>query len=418
MISYAWLTAVQVKKKGDHMNLDLHLTTACNMKCSFCGAWEYGREHAYITLADAENALDAGRKSGYRITTLTGGEPAIHPEYCTILETAHEKGYWTVVTTNGLYLDEEIINTYRRCRTLVRISLHTLDEKLHERLTGTDSLPKILDNINKLRKAGVRLGIGCTVTEENRGEMENLAGFAWDSGAEFIRYTPVVGIRGAAGQRMDRDFFREILRTIALMTITNSGSMEKEDRDISFLRGIMELMLTRKCAGGSRQHIIYDCHGTVVPCSFLPEDMGLCCRREGQAAGDKADPAAEIQERIRTVRGNMDMFLASDRADSLQGQCNTCRFRKSCMGGCLTMKLPLDLEVTDEQPVCLLQLMKELEDEFSEDEQRILYGCWAGSFLRKSGAHDKERTCMRRLPIWELNFRRGQMRGEKSWNSI
>ena len=82
------------------------------------------------------------------------------------------------------------------------------------------------------------------------------------------------------------------------------------------------------------------------------------------------------------------------------------------------MKLPLDLEVTDEQPVCLLQLMKELEDEFSEDEQRILYGCWAGSFLRKSGAHDKERTCMRRLPIWELNFRRGPMRGEKSWNSI
>lgn len=49
------------------------------MKCSFCGAWEYGREHAYITLADAEKALDAGRKSGYRITTLTGGEPAIHP---------------------------------------------------------------------------------------------------------------------------------------------------------------------------------------------------------------------------------------------------------------------------------------------------------------------------------------------------
>lgn len=61
------------------MNLDLHLTTACNMKCSFCGAWEYGKEHAYITLADAEKALDAGRKSGYRITTLTGGEPAIHP---------------------------------------------------------------------------------------------------------------------------------------------------------------------------------------------------------------------------------------------------------------------------------------------------------------------------------------------------
>ena len=79
------------------------------MKCSFCGAWEYGKEHAYITMADAEKALDAGRKSGYRIMTLTGGEPAIHPEYCRILKAAHRKGYWTVVTTNGLHLDEEII---------------------------------------------------------------------------------------------------------------------------------------------------------------------------------------------------------------------------------------------------------------------------------------------------------------------
>lgn len=264
------------------MNLDLHLTTACNMKCSFCGAWEYGREHAYITLADAEKALDAGRKSGYRITTLTGGEPAIHPGYCEILETAHKKGYWTVVTTNGLYLDKEMIKTYRRCRTLVRISLHTLDRRLHERMTGTDSLAVILDNINELRTAGVRIGIGCTVTAENIGEMEKLAAFAWDSGAEFIRYTPVVGIRGAAGQIMDNSFFKEILRSISLMTIANSGFMENDNKDMGFLRGIMEFMMTRKCAGGSKQHIIYDCHGTVVPCSFLHEGMGLCCGREGQ----------------------------------------------------------------------------------------------------------------------------------------
>lgn len=178
------------------------------MKCSFCGAWEYGREHAYITLADAEKALDAGRKSGYRITTLTGGEPAIHPEYCRILKAAHRKGYWTVVTTNCLHLDEEIIKAYKRCRTLVRISLHTLDDKLHERMTGTDSLAVILDNINELRTACVRISIGCTVTAENIGEMEKLAAFAWDSGAEFIRYTPVVGIRGAAGQIMDNSFFK------------------------------------------------------------------------------------------------------------------------------------------------------------------------------------------------------------------
>ena len=84
------------------MNLGLHLTTACNMKCSFCGAWEYGREHAYITLADAENALDAGRKSGYRITTLTGGEPLIQPEIewlITLLSA--DKALRVEIETNG-----------------------------------------------------------------------------------------------------------------------------------------------------------------------------------------------------------------------------------------------------------------------------------------------------------------------------
>ena len=132
------------------MNLDLHLTTACNMKCSFCGAWEYGKEHAYITLADAEKALDAGRKSGYRITTLTGGEPAIHPEYCRILKAAHRKGYWTVVTTNCLHLYEEIIKAYKRCRTLAEGDSITAKKLLDIFGTDQESAEKVAELLEEL----------------------------------------------------------------------------------------------------------------------------------------------------------------------------------------------------------------------------------------------------------------------------
>ena len=120
------------------------------MKCSFCGAWEYGKEHAYITMADAEKALDAGRKSGYRITTLTGGEPAIHPGYCEILETAHKKGYWTVVTTNGLYLDKEMIKTYRRCRTLAEGDSITAEKLLDIFGTDQESAEKVAELLEEL----------------------------------------------------------------------------------------------------------------------------------------------------------------------------------------------------------------------------------------------------------------------------
>ena len=405
------------RKGNRYMNLDLHLTTACNMKCSFCGAWEYGRKQAYISETDAENALEAGRKCGYRITTLTGGEPSIHPSYCSILKTAYEKGYWTVVTTNGLYLTDKMIETYRKCRTLVRVSLHTLERRKHERMTETDSLQQIIENVKRLEEAGIRTGIGCTVTDENMEEIWNLAALAWDSGAEFIRYTPVVGIRGAANQQIGYDFFSRLLREIWLMTLTNSGLLESKKKEMSFLQGIMEFMLTRKCAGGSGQHIIYDCHGTVVPCSFIPEQMGLCCGRDGQAEnpGAKNDTVMEIEDRIKVVREKMNGFLDEKKAERLEGRCHTCYYRKSCLGGCMTMKIPAGLEMTDEQPVCLMNLIKAIGEEFTESEKEIVYSCWCSSFLRKSGTRDKDRICIRRLPIWELDFRRGIGRHDKRW---
>jgi len=46
------------------MNLDLHLTTACNMKCHFCGAWEYGRKSDFISADSAKSALDTGYNMG------------------------------------------------------------------------------------------------------------------------------------------------------------------------------------------------------------------------------------------------------------------------------------------------------------------------------------------------------------------
>lgn len=81
------------------------------------------------------------------------------------------------------------------------------------------------------------------------------------------------------------------------------------------------------------------------------------------------------------------------------------------------MKIPSGLDLIAEQPVCLLRMIREQEEEFSEEELKILYSCWCSSFLKKAGTRDKERTCVRRLPIWELAFRRGQYRREKTWNS-
>ena len=41
-----------------------------------------------------------------------------------------------------------------------------------------------------------------------------------------------------------------------------------------------DYMLTRRCAGGSGQHIIFDCRGNVIACSFIPEEAHLSAGKE------------------------------------------------------------------------------------------------------------------------------------------
>jgi radical SAM protein with 4Fe4S-binding SPASM domain len=376
------------------MNLDLHLTTACNMHCSFCGAWEYGKAQAFLPLTKAKEALTQGRTAGYKITTLTGGEPTLHPDYTEILQYAHQLGYWTVVTTNGLRLTEEMLEAYRQCKTLVRISLHTMHADRHAALTGTNSLTHIKDTIASLTAHGIHMGLGATISRENRKEIGALAAFAWKSQAAFIRYTPVVGIRGAQGMALDRDFFKEMLHDIFLLGRENLPLLDINNAAGSRAGQIVRYMLTRRCAGGSHQHMICDCHGTVLPCSFIPAKEGLCC-----SAAD-----ADVLQRFQTVAEKTSHYFSDS---PTKGACGDCRYEAACKGGCMTTKIPYGLSREDEQPLCMYQLIEELTGAMPAKDRQSLENYWAGSFLRNHGGRDADRVCMRRLPIWELRFRPG-----------
>ncbi|MCI7412860.1 radical SAM protein [Hornefia butyriciproducens] len=384
------------------MNLDLHLTTACNMKCSFCGAWEYGRQQEYITLEDARAALKAGRQAGYKITTLTGGEPSVHRNYTDIIQYAHSLGYWTVVTTNGLHLTDEMLAVYRKCRTLVRVSLHTLCPRKHAEMTGGDTLHTVMRNIEKLRENKVNLGLGCTVFDKNLEETDALAEYACKSGASFIRYTPVVGIRGAESMNLEYDFFKKLLTEISRLCLKNYDLMERKTYGREYAHSITRYMLTRRCAGGSGQHIIYDCHGTVVPCSFIPESAGLCSPASDGSAAD----------RFRRVYQNMDELLGVQQLENMKGRCGKCRYKTSCRGGCMTTKLPAGLAAADEQPVCMYSLISEICGGYDAEDRYKLENYWCSNFIKKTGASDRDKVCVRRLPVWELNFRFGADRME------
>ncbi len=377
-------------------NIDINLTTSCNMRCAFCGSWGFGKAKTFVDLDVVDRTLHAARAAGYSVATLTGGEPTLHPRFAEIVRLARRRGFMTVVTTNGLRATPDMLDAYRDCGTVVRVSMHTLDPDYHWRLTGAPTLHRVQTNMTRLADAGVNFGMGCTIEEANLHEVPHLAEFAWSVGAYYVRFSPVVGIRGAADTALDVRFYRGLLRTLFRTILANRDLLQHAPaRMPTQLRGQTTYMLTRACAAGSALHVIHDCEGRLQPCSFLPEETGLCIDASVDPAAGIAASWARMQQLQDGLRGR------------LQGRCGTCEYAATCLGGCLAPKVDRGLSFDADQPLCIKELVEDAMRGCTDGEQQFLMSYWAGIYRRKTSGQETPKNCVRHLPLWELNFRPG-----------
>lgn len=379
------------------MNLDLHLTTSCNMKCKFCGAWEQDLDSRTLDTPEAYAALIEGKKYGYKLVTLTGGEPTLHPHIGSIVEYASQLGYWVCITTNGLNITDEFIKIVKKSRCQLRISLHTLNREFHKQITGFDSLEVVTNNIEKLKANSVFYGLGMTVYEENIEEIANLAEFAWKQKAAFIRYTPVVGIRQGQDMKINDDFYYKMLLSISKIAINNFKLLNYRKNQNIIGTQMLDIMLTRQCAAGSRMFMIIDAQKNIVPCSFIEQKYNY-----HESGFEKADDIDKV------VEGMQDVFKEAVEK-GYKGRCASCVYIDSCKGGCLVNKLSYGLNTNDEQPICYRSIVYKVLSNFSENEKKSLIEYWTYHYLQKCVGIEKDKLCFRRLPIWELNFKFGNI---------
>lgn len=377
------------------MNLDIHLTTGCNMKCSFCGAWEQDIDCSTMENTYVYHALEEGKKYGYKVVTLTGGEPLLHRDIKNIIQYASKLGYWVCITTNGLAIDREIIDVVKSNKCILRVSLHTLHADLHNAMTGGNSFDTVVGNIEKLKENGVYYGLGMTVFEDNKSEIPQMAKFAWEQKGAFIRYTPVVNIRQGKNLRCDEQVYTEMLYSICKTAVHNMPLLEYRRNPNIRGKDMLDTMLTRQCAAGSRMFVILDTEKNIVPCSFIEQKFELY-EKDFEAAKD-----------FDRMKNRMENVFADMGELGLKGTCKTCAFSKTCRGGCLANKLSVNLNPNDQQPICYRKVVYQVLSHFTEKEQEKLADYWTYHYLKKCVGVEKNKVCFRRLPIWELNFKPG-----------
>ncbi len=109
----------------------VEITNICNMRCSFCHG--HSRPPRQMTREEFSLALDRlGSRTEYIYYHLMG-EPLTHPLLPEFIRLAGERGYKSVVTTNGALLPRRGGELLAAGVNKINISLHSFEERIDEK---------------------------------------------------------------------------------------------------------------------------------------------------------------------------------------------------------------------------------------------------------------------------------------------
>lgn len=178
------------------MHITLHLTSNCNMRCSYCYAKDK-KKNSMSKEVIAKSIEFCKKFSNKNIGIIFfGGEPLLEKNLiifalrkCIDLEEKEGIIFHYKITTNGLKLDEKTINFFTENRIRVAISIDGIEEvhNFHRKdLNGKDTFNKIIKNARILLKYQPYSQVFMVLTPETVKFYSKSFKFLYDFGFRYI----------------------------------------------------------------------------------------------------------------------------------------------------------------------------------------------------------------------------------------
>ena len=239
------------------MNTELYLTDSCNMQCSFCGSWNQNGVSNNLHIEKIKQYLTELCNKGYRYLSLSGGEPFLYEDLYEVIEYANQKGFLINVTTNGLMIDKDYISFVKNKNVVTRISLHALNSKTYKKLTGIDGIETIKQSVALLKENLGMYGLGMTVSEYNIDEVFDLATYAANNNAAYIRFTPVYRVyKGTEFNTNSETFFR-LLSDITRIILDKYDDLEMKSSSNIFSEDVLNIYILQSPVVQALKHILH-----------------------------------------------------------------------------------------------------------------------------------------------------------------
>lgn len=203
--------------------LCLHVAHTCNLNCEYCFASQgkYHGERAVMSYAVGKQALDflvahSGTRRHLEVDFF-GGEPLMNWQvvkdlvaYARTLEPKHNKEFRFTLTTNGVLIDDDVIDFCNREMSNVVLSLDGRKE-IHDRYrvdyAGNGSWEKIVPKFQKLvaARGGKNYYMRGTFTHANPDFLKDVETML-DLGFTELSMEPVVCAEDSKDRLTDEDF--------------------------------------------------------------------------------------------------------------------------------------------------------------------------------------------------------------------
>ena len=326
------------RSEGIVKALCLHVAHSCNLNCEYCfaGQGKYSGERALMSFETGKRALDfliehSGSRRNLEVDFF-GGEPLMNwqvvkdlVKYARSVEKQHNKNFRFTLTTNGMLIDDEVIEFSNREMSNVVLSLDGRRE-IHDRYRvdyeGRGSWDRIVPKFQEFvkRRGDKNYYIRGTFTHANPDFLKDIETML-DLGFTELSMEPVVAAENdpASLTKEDISVVKEQYEKLALLMLDR----EKEGRPFTFYHYMIDLKdgpcvykRISGCGSGT-EYMAVTPWGDLYPCH--------------QFVGDEKFRLGDVWNGVNNVEMT-DEFRACN-VYSRQ-ECRECWARLYCSGGC------------------------------------------------------------------------------------
>ena len=327
-------------------------TSKCNLNCKHCFSKSSGDIHE-IPFEIKIKVLDELKDLGVCKIMIGGGEPFLGADIVSFLKESVNRGLVTKVFTNGLVLNDDIIESLTKINLGgLSISIDTPDVSIYKKIRGVNGLPVVIENVKKLvAKCAFPISISATIGTYNIGNECSLLDLAKECGVSKLKVRPV---RPSGNAHENRDILPSAEAYAVFLTKIQKAYFQKR-HDYSFgldlhwgsgkiVASKTKIDLTKVsnpyygfgCIAGKDIAFI-NTDGSVSPCGFLPNTTG------------RTDSI--LHSKLIDIWKNSPNFKCM-RELKVNKTCYRCRYYGSCRGGCPARNIHEHLDYTDMDPWC------------------------------------------------------------------